>query len=60
MEKIALKINRLWVIIANIGIDDNNLDKEVVKYRMLNQLIVLAMLTSMLADSSSTLPTHSR
>lgn len=43
------RLELLWTRITNIGIDGTDLGREVVKARLLNQLIVLALVTSLLA-----------
>ena len=48
-SRIRSKLVSLWTWITNIGIEEDYMEKEVVRYRLLNQLIFLTLFTSLLA-----------
>ena len=47
-----MALRSIWTYITNIGIDEAALGREVIKVRLLNQLIFLALFTSLLALST--------
>lgn len=46
---LASKLEQFWTKVTNIGIDENAMGREVIKNRLLNQLIFIAIVTSILS-----------